>query len=96
MSSLFEIRENAYNTILFQPLSNESRKIENYGLEIICYRATFIWAIYRQNINLQIQKNIFKRKIKNRKGENCACKLCKPYVWRTGLHLVSSEFIQSL
>ena len=71
MSSLFEIRENAYNTILFQALSNESRKIENYGLEIICYRATFLWANL-PSYKLANSKEYFQKK--NKKSERR--KLC--------------------
>ena len=38
MSYLFEILENIHNTRYFQVISNESRKIVNYGLETICCR----------------------------------------------------------
>ena len=72
MSSLFEIRENAYNTILFQALSNESRKIENYGLEIICCRATFLWANLPSEYKLANSKEYFQKK--NKKSERR--KLC--------------------
>ena len=44
MSSLFKIRENTHHTRYFQVLSNESRRTVNYGLESICYRASFLWA----------------------------------------------------
>ena len=44
ISSLFEIRENTSNTGYFQVLSNESRRIVNYGLETICYTAPLLWA----------------------------------------------------
>ena len=80
MSSLFEIRENTHNTRYFQVLSNESRRTVNYGLETICYRAPFLWANLPPEYKLANSLNIFKRKIKNWKGENCPCRLCKTYV----------------
>ena len=50
MSSLFEIRQNTRNMRYFQVHSNASRRIVNYGLETVCYRAPF--TFHRQNINL--------------------------------------------
>ena len=83
MSSLFEIRENTQNTRYFQVLSNESRRTVNYGLQTISYRAPFSRTNLPLEYKLANSLNIFKRKIKNGKGENCPCRLC-----RTGLHLV--------
>ena len=65
MSSLFEIRENAYNTRYFQVLSNESRRTVNYGLESKCYRTAFLWGKLPPEYKLANSLNIFKRKIKN-------------------------------
>ena len=80
MSSLSQIRENTHNTRYFQVLSNESRRTINYGLETICYRTPFLWAEYKLANSL----NIFKRKIKNWKIENCPFRLCKMYVRELG------------
>ena len=52
----------------------------NYGLETICYRAPFLWANLPPEYKLANSLNIFKRKIKNWKGENCPCRLCETYV----------------
>ena len=79
-SSLFEIRENTHNTRYFQVLSNKSRRTINYGLETICYRKPFLWANLPPDYKLTNSLNIFKRKIKNWKRENCPCRLCKTYV----------------
>ena len=84
MSSLFEIRENAHNTRYFQVLSNESRRTVNYGLETICYRAPFLWANLPPEYKLANSLNIFKRKIKKWKGENCPCRLRKTYLRELG------------
>ena len=83
-SSLFEIRVNTHNTRYFQVLSNESRGTVNYGLETISYRAPFLWANLQPEYKLENSSNIFKRKIKNWKGENCPCRLCKTYVREPG------------
>ena len=83
-SSLFEIRENTLNTIYFQVLSNESRRTVNYGLETICYRTPFLWANLPPEYKFENSLNIFKRKIKNWKGENCPCRICKTYVTELG------------
>ena len=93
MSSLFEIRENTHNTRYFQVLSNESRRTINYGLETIYYRAPFLWANLPSEYKLANSLNIFKRKIKNWKGENCPCRSCKTYVRELGYIKFSSESI---
>ena len=84
MSSLFEIRKSTHNTRHFQVVSNESRRTVNYGLGIICYRASFFWANLPPEYNLANSLNIFKMKIKIWKGENCLCRLCKTYVRKLG------------
>ena len=45
-------------------------------IETICYRGS--------EYKLVNSLNIFKRKIKNWKGENCPCRLCKTYVRELG------------
>ena len=70
----FEIRENTHG------FSNESRRTKTYGLETICCKAPVLWANLPPEYKLANSLNIFKRKIKNRKGENCLCGLCKRYV----------------
>ena len=84
MSSLFEIGENTHNTRYFQVLSNESRRTVNCGLENICNIAPFLWANLPAEHKLANSLNIFKRKIKNCKGENCPRKLLKTYVRELG------------
>ena len=84
MSSLFEIRENTHNTRYFQVLSNESRRTVNYGLETMSYRAPFLWENLPPEYKLANSLNILKRKIKNWKGVNCLCTLCKTYVRELG------------
>ena len=84
MSPFFEIRENTHNTGHFQVLPNEIRRTVNYGLETICYRAPFLRANLPPEYKLANSLNIFKRKIKNWKGENCPCRLSKTYVRELG------------
>ena len=76
-SSSLEIRENTHNTRYFQVLSSGSSRTVNYGLETIYYRAPFLWANLPPEYKLPNSVNIFKRKIKIWKGENCPCKLYK-------------------
>ena len=84
MSSLFEIRENTHNTRYFQVLSNESRRTVNYSLETICYRVPFFRATLPPECKLANSLNIFKRIIKNWKGEVGYAKR----TLQTGLYLV--------
>ena len=84
MLSLFEIRVNTHNNRYFQVLSNKSSRTVNYGLETICYRVPFLCANLPPEYKLANSLNIFKRKIKNWKGENCPCSLCKTYVRELG------------
>ena len=71
MASLFEIRENTHKT-------------KYYGLETICYTAPFLWTNLPPEYKLANSLNIFKRKIKKWKGENCPCRLRKTYVRELG------------
>ena len=84
ISPLFEIYENTHKTRYFQVLSNESRRTVNYGLEAICYRGSFLWANLPPEYKLANSLSIFKIEIKNWKGENCPCRLCKTYVRELG------------
>ena len=84
MPSLFEIRRNSHSTRHFQVLSNKSRRTVNYGLETICYRTPFLLANLPPEYKFANSLNIFKRKIKNQKGENYLCWLCKTYVRELG------------
>ena len=61
MPSLFEIRENTHKRYS-QVLSNESRRIVNYGLETVCYRAPFLWANLPPEYKLANSLNISKEK----------------------------------
>ena len=81
---LFEIGENTHTTRYFQVLSNESRRTINYGLETICYRAPFLLEYLPPEYKLANSLNVFKREIKNWKGENFPCRLCKTYVRELG------------
>ena len=73
MPSLFEICRNSYSTRYFQVLSNKSRRAVNYGLETICYRTPFLLANLPPEYKYENSLSIFKRKIKNWKGENYLC-----------------------
>ena len=76
-SASLEIRENTHNTRYSQVLSSGSSRTVNYGLETIYYRAPVLWANLPPEYKLPNSVNIFKRKIKIWKGENCPCKLYK-------------------
>ena len=72
------------DTRYFHVLSNENRRTVNYGLENVGYRAPFLWPNLPLEYKLGNSLNIFKRKIRNWKGENCPCRLCKTYVRELG------------
>ena len=84
MPSLFEIHRNSDSTRHFQVLSNKSRRTVNYALETICYRTPFLLVNLPPEYKFTNSLNIFKRKIKNWKGENDLCWLCKTYVRELG------------
>ena len=85
MPALFQIRRNSNNnTRHFQVLSNKSRGTVNYGLETICYRTLFLLTNLPPEYKFANSLNIFKRKMKNWKGENYLCWLCKTYVRELG------------
>ena len=66
------ISEKPHNTKNFQVLPYESRRTVNYGLEINVIDHLF-FAQITDKIYISNYLNSFKRKMKNRKGENCPC-----------------------
>ena len=46
----------------------------------LCYRAPFLWANKPPEYKIANSLNMFKRKTKSQKGQNCPCRLCKTYV----------------
>ena len=44
MHHLFQFPKNTFNLKNFRELATHSKKASNYGLEIVSYRAAFLWA----------------------------------------------------
>ena len=96
MPSLFEIRRNSLSTRHFQVLSNKGRRAVNYGLETICYITPFLLANLPPEYKFANYLNIFNRKIRNWKGENYLCWLCKTYVRELGYIQFARSLIISI
>ena len=92
-SSLFEIRENTHNTKFSQVLSNESRRIVNYGLETICYRTPFLWANLLPEYKLANYLNYFEKKKKNLEWRKLSMQVMQNVRAKLGCIQFSSESI---
>ena len=63
----------------FQVLSTDFRRILNYGIETITYRAPSFWAKLPPEYQLAASLEEFKLKIRKWKCDTCPCRLCKRF-----------------
>ena len=55
-----------------------------HGKESISYRGPQIWDMIPVKMKNLKTISAFKREVKNRKLENCPCRLCTPYIQNVG------------
>ena len=65
MHHLFQFRENTFNLKRFKELVTNNKKVPNYGLETVSYRALFLWAKLPSECKSSTSLGEFKTKIKN-------------------------------
>ena len=65
MNSLLEFRNNKYNIPKFQVLSTDIKRLVNYGIEKVTYRAPSLGQNYHLNINVQLPLRNLQRKSRN-------------------------------
>ena len=55
-------------------------KTVNFGSESIRYRGPQLWFFLPQDIRNTESLSLFKSKIKRWHGEECFCRLCRPFI----------------
>ena len=84
IKDLFVVEEISYslrNTTKFKANKIYTTK---YGTETVSYLGPKLWKSLPNEYKDSASLEIFKRKIKNWKGENCPCRLCKTYIQGLG------------
>ena len=90
MNSLFEFQNNEYNIRNFQVPSTDFRRIVNYGIETVTYRAPSLWVNLSSEYKLAASLEEFKVKIKKWKCDTCPWRLCKKF--QLNLGFVNQEY----
>ena len=55
-----------------------------YGLETISFQGSRLWQALPNDMKQSDTLATFKRRIKTWKGEECNCRLCRPFVAQVG------------
>ena len=85
MNEIFRERENMYNLRNNNEFVVPRIKTEKFGSESIRYRGPQLWFSLPQDIRNTESLSIFKSKIKWWHGEECSCRLCRPFISNVGL-----------
>ena len=73
LKNFFIFWKSIHNIRNFQIINNHNKNAMRYGLETICYRTPYLWAILPEEYQYQNYVRKFKEKIKNWKYETCIC-----------------------
>ena len=84
MQELFEIRTLNYNLRNFRVIQTYRKNTIAFGIETVTYKSSQLWQILPTELKSIESLHEFKRKIKEWKGENCPCRLCKIYIRNLG------------
>ena len=85
MNEIFRERVNMYNLRNNNELVLPRIKTVNFGSESIRYRGLQLWFSLPQDIRNTESLSLFKSKIKKWHGEDCSCRLCRPFIPNVGL-----------
>ena len=84
MQELFETRTLNYNLRNFRVIQTYRKNTIAFGIETVTYKSSQLWQILPTELKSIESLHEFKRKIKEWKGENCPCRLCKIYIRNLG------------
>ena len=84
MNEIFRERENVYNLRNNNEFVLPRIRTVNFGSETIRYRGPQLWLSLPQDIRNAESILLFKSKIKNWRGEDCTCKLCRSFIENLG------------
>ena len=84
MNEIFRERDNIYNLRNNNEFVLPSIKTVHFGSESIRYRGPQVWFSLPQDIRNTESLSLFKSKIKKWHGEECSCRLCRPFIPNVG------------
>ena len=84
MNEIFRERENMYHLRINNEFVLPRIKTVNFGYESIRYRGPQLWFSLPQDIRNTESILLFKSKIKKWHGEECPCRLCRPFIPNVG------------
>ena len=84
ISDMFTLRTSNYSFRNFRELSTDSRSSVWMGTESLQFRAPQLWQSVPEETKKSPTLEIFKRRIKLWKPNNCQCRLCKIYIPNVG------------
>ena len=84
MQELFETRTLNYNLRNFRVIETYRKNTIAFGIETVTYKSSQLWQILPTELKSIQSLHEFKRKVKEWKGENCPCRLCKIYIRNLG------------
>ena len=84
MNEIFRERDNIYNLKNNNEFVLPSIKTVHFGSESIRYRGPQLWFSLPQDIRNIESLSLFKSKIKKWHGEECSCRLCRPFIPNVG------------
>ena len=84
INEIFRERENMYNLRNNNEFVIPRIKTVNFGSESIRYRGPQLWFSLPQDIRNTESLSLFKSKIKRWHGEECSCRLCRPFIPNVG------------
>ena len=84
MNEIFRERETTYNLRNNNEFVLPRIKTVNFGSESIRYRGPQLWFSLPQDIRNTESLLLFKSKIKKWHGEECSCRLCRPFIPNVG------------
>ena len=84
MNEIFRERDNIYNLRNNNEFVLLSIKTVHFESESIRYRGPQLWFSLPQDIRNTESLSLFKSKIKKWHGEECSCRLCRPFIPNVG------------
>ena len=84
VNEIFRERDNIYNLRNNNEFVLPSIKTVHFGSESIRYRGPQLWFSLPQDIRNTESLSSFKSKIKKWHGEECSCRLCRPFIPNVG------------
>lgn len=84
LNNIFVIKERCYNTRLNSGFERRNIKSVRYGFETLSSLGPQIWNLILSGIRNASSLEIFKKRTKSWKNDQCPCRLCKKIIKNLG------------